>query len=61
MKKFTLQLYKNPLLSRRAVDNVIVEFDNFVSELFIPHLQNEMKNHLTNEETYDKVQFFLRK
>ena len=46
MLKFTLSLYNNPLLSRKAVNSVITEFSSFISKLFIPFLQTEIEKHL---------------
>ena len=44
--KFTLSLYNNPLLSRKAVNSVIAEFTSFISKLFVPFLQSEIENQL---------------
>ncbi|XP_043469502.1 uncharacterized protein LOC122503625 [Leptopilina heterotoma] len=62
MLKFTLKLYNNPLLSRKAVGEIIETFDDFISELFIPFLQSEIKSnlaHLQHEQSFKQVQFIL--
>lgn len=62
MLKFTLKLYNNPLLSRKAVDEIITTFDDFLSNLFIPFVQEEIKtnlSHLQHEESIHQVQFIL--
>lgn len=62
MLKFTLKLYNNPLLSRKAVDEIIATFDDFLSELFIPFIQNEIISnlaHLQHEQSMNQVQFIL--
>ena len=62
MMKFTLSLYNNPLLSRKAVDEVIETFDNLFSELLIPFIQDQMENELkprTDKTSYYKARFIL--
>ena len=43
---FTLSLYNNPLISRKAVDGIIEMFDTFIPNFWIPLVQNQMKNEL---------------
>ena len=60
--KFTLSLYNNALLSRKAVDFVIQQFNSFIDELFIPFLDNRMETQLQvfqNNELIQKVKFIL--
>lgn len=59
---FTLSLYNNPLLCRAAVQQIIEDFDNFISNIFIPFLQCENEKYLKPLATpvvYSKVQFIL--
>ena len=60
--KLTLCLYSNPLLSKKAVDNVITLFSVFISENFVPFLKNRIDNKLKSvldEQNYLKIQHIL--
>ena len=50
--KITLSLYNNPLISRKAVDDIIKNFNDFIDSTFIPYIegqiQNELKSKLVN-------------
>lgn len=62
MTKFTLSLYSNPLLSRKAIDSILQSFDNYTSDLFIPYVQTQMMNHLkpiTDRNTHCSIQHIL--
>ena len=64
MVKFTLSLYNNPHLSRKGVDDVLKIFMNFVSELFVPFIQNQMETELKplgHEPSYFKAKFIMEK
>ena len=59
---FTLSLYNNSLISRKAVDGIIEMFDNFISNLLIPKIQNQMKNELqstTTQAVYTRALYIL--
>lgn len=62
MMKFTLSLYENPMMSNDDVQFVFEKFDNFLSNLFIPFIQNQIELKLRqslNDDNYLKVQFIL--
>ena len=62
--KFTLSLYNNPLLSRKAVDDVLQMFNKFTSQQFVPFIQKQQETKLkpiTDEKSYCKAQFILEK
>lgn len=62
LMKFTLSLYNNSLLSRKAVNSLINDIDNLISNVIITSIQHEMLIKLkpvTNDDTYHKVQFIL--
>lgn len=62
MLKFTLNLHNNPLLSRKAVNDVINTFNNFFSEIFIPFLQKNIERDLkpiADPTFYYRAQFIL--
>ena len=62
--KFTLSLYNNPLLSRKAVNYVIKYFNNFINDLFISFLQNDLKKFLkpeVNDEHFARTEFVLER
>ena len=64
MLKFSLFLYNNPFLSRETVNDILSEFENFISNMFIPFIQTQLKNELkplTNDNTYYTTQFILEK
>ena len=44
--KFTLNLYNNPHLSRKAVDEVFIIFDAFLSQSFILYIQSQVQTEL---------------
>ena len=48
MIEFSLLLYNNPLLSRKAVDDIWTMLNNFISESFLPFLQCQMKSELVS-------------
>lgn len=61
--RFTLSLYNNPLLSRKAVDFVIQQFSNYTDNILIPFLQNEIQTKLQNvldPLSYSKVKFVFQ-
>ena len=53
--KFTLQLYTNPFLSRKAIDDVLEMFDKFLSQTFVPYIQNQMESSI---KSISKACFF---
>lgn len=40
--KLTLSLYNNHNIPRNAVDDIVNEFDNYISQSYIPHLQQKI-------------------
>ena len=64
MVKFSLFLYNNPHLSRTGVDEDLKMFMNFVLELSVPFIQNQMETELKPlgyEQSYFKAKFILKK
>lgn len=60
--KFTLSLYNNPFLSRKAVDEAIQNFSQFISNHFVPYIQKKMEIHvkpISSEIAYSKSKFVL--
>lgn len=56
MFKFTLKLYNNPLLSRKAVDDIINNLNDFISDSFIPFVQNRVEVEL--KPKVDKTAYY---
>lgn len=60
--KLTLSLYNNPYLSRKAVDDIIQTFHNFISKTLILFIKKNIEiniNPTSSEESYLKRQFTL--
>lgn len=60
--KFTLELYNNKLLSRAAADSVIDHVDALISNIIIPHIQNELRHEISStgmEVVYHKIHHVL--
>lgn len=62
MRRFSLSLYNNRLFSKKAVDDVLKETNQFFCDFYIPFIQtqiyNEFKSFLT-PQTYKRLQFIL--
>ena len=61
---FSLFLYNYALLSRVAVNEIISRFDAFLSESFVPFIQNQMEHELKPFSTLkilNKAQFILKR
>lgn len=62
MLEFSLFLYDNPFISRKAVDDILLKFNTFISNFFIPHLQNQLVSQLHSnvaDAFLDKIKFIL--
>lgn len=60
--KFTLELYNNDLLSRKAVDFVIKRVKELFSDTILPHIENQINrkfNSAEDEEVFYKIKFIL--
>lgn len=62
MLKFTYPLYNNSSMSNEAVQSVFGKFDNFLSNVFIPFLQQQLDMRLrssVNDEQSSKIKYIL--
>lgn len=62
--KFSLKLYNNKLLARNAVEEVINEVDNLITNIFLPNLHEQVRAEVCSKEDeifYFKVKHVLEK